>query len=76
MKYVPGRTYIQIHKGNWESDVIGCIAVGMELGAMAKPDSINPEWCVKRSTEAFNNLMAITAGHKEIEVEISHYEIP
>lgn len=71
---VPGRTHIQIHKGNWESDVIGCIALGKELGAMTKEDSIMPEWAVKSSGSAIKELMNLTAHLDTLTIEVRQYK--
>jgi len=59
---VPHRTYIQIHKGNTMRDVVGCIAVGKELGI------VNNEWAVQNSKVAFDELMALTEKDDEISI--------
>jgi len=61
-KKVPGRTYIQIHKGNTAKDVIGCIAVGKKLGI------VNDHWAVQQSRIAFNELMDLTKDSEEISI--------
>ena len=70
---VPSRTNIQIHVGNWESDVIGCIALGKRLGALPKKDEIVAEWCVLESGNAIRELMTLTAHLENLTIEISQY---
>ena len=53
---VPARTEIKIHKGNYPSDVQGCIAVGTDLGALYD------KWAVLGSLPAFQQLMAAMEG--------------
>lgn len=48
---VPGRTHILFHKGNRASDVLGCIAVGAELGVLGS------DWAVLKSSEGFRAFM-------------------
>lgn len=50
---VPGRTHILLHRGNYASDVQGCIAIGERVG-------INPydgRMMVQNSTQAFRRMM-------------------
>ena len=64
---VPDRSYIQIHRGNTEDDVVGCIAVGKGLGY------INSKWAVTDSRQAFMELMDATEMFEQITITISHY---
>src|SRR5580765_3105812 len=56
---VPGRTYIELHKGNFPTDVKGCTAIGMDYGIPFQPDYI------RCSEVAFTELMnTLYAGSK------------
>ena len=55
---VPGRSRIKLHRGNRPSDVSGCIALGLELGA------VEGRWAVLRSREAFEAFMREMAGQE------------
>lgn len=52
---VPGRSHIEIHRGNVPSDLRGCIAVGKSLGALTN------RWAVLQSKDAMDRLMSSTA---------------
>lgn len=65
---VPHRTFIQIHRGNTEDDVVGCIAVGKDLGF------IDNKWAVSNSRKAFGELMDATEMFDEISIAITHFE--
>jgi len=71
---VPHRSYIQIHRGNNEDDVVGCIAVGKELGYIKSPNGTQEKWAVTDSREAFIELMEATEMFDEISISITHYE--
>ena len=71
--HVPGRTHIQIHKGNWESDVVGCIAPGKRLGSLPKKGEIVAEWCVLESSKAMQELTTLTAHLDSLTIEITQY---
>jgi len=62
LQNVVGRTQIQIHIANFWNQLEGCIAVGdgFMLDGMG----------VQNSTIAFNELMRLTYGLTEIEVEV------
>jgi len=64
---VPDRSNIQIHRGNTEDDVLGCIVVGKGLGY------INGKWAVTDSTRAFGDLMDATEMFEEISINITHF---
>ena len=53
---VPGRTFIRIHKGNYTSQIQGCVLVGESLSDINDDLIID----VANSTKAFNNLMKAT----------------
>ncbi|MEE8607965.1 MAG: DUF5675 family protein [Nitrospiraceae bacterium] len=48
---VPGRTRILFHRGNWMTDVNGCVATGMEFGLL------DGRLAVLHSADAFNIFM-------------------
>lgn len=52
-KNVPGRTFIQIHKGNFTSQLLGCQAVGDSI-AFVNSDSVLD---VTNSNKTFEELM-------------------
>ena len=51
LQNVPGRTNVEIHIGNFLSDILGCILVGKELRIY------KGKYWVKSSTEVFNKFM-------------------
>lgn len=53
LKNVPGRSNIQIHKGNSVADTEGCILVGTDYG---------PNGTIRESKKAFDRLMATLNG--------------
>lgn len=64
---VPGRTYIRIHKGNFTSQILGCILVGTSI-QFIDGDSI-PD--VGASTKAFTGLMNVLPDTFAVEVGLS-----
>lgn len=48
---VPGRSHILFHRGNRASDVLGCIAVGAQIGVLGG------DWAVLKSAEGFRAFM-------------------
>ncbi len=56
---VPNRTFIEIHKGNFTSDVLGCFAVGLSFGVMINPKTKKGEAAVLNSSGALTKLMAL-----------------
>ena len=63
---VPKRSFIQIHAGNTMDDVIGCIAVGKELGCL------EGKWAVLDSKAALIELMHETREFKEIAIQVTN----
>lgn len=61
LQNVPGRNFIEIHWGNWESDSKGCILVGTERDGFA----------IDASKDAFEDLMAQLTGCDDISVTIA-----
>jgi hypothetical protein len=57
---VPGRNYIEIHKGNWETNSKGCILVGTKRDGNA----------IDASGEAFDGLMKVLNGCTDIQITI------
>ena len=52
---VPGRTAIEIHRGNVPTEFKGCIGVGMVLGGLMVEGVL--QWGVQQSRQAMNMLM-------------------
>ena len=57
---VPGRSYIEIHCGNFEKNSKGCILVGMEREGDA----------IDNSKSAFQSLMTVLKGCDDISITI------
>lgn len=51
-----GRYLVLIHKANWVTQIIGCIAPGLSRGKMRNPDTGSVEMAVKQSGAAMNLL--------------------
>lgn len=62
---VPGRSDVLFHKANVPSDVMGCVGVGMSLGAL------KTEWAVLESGQAWDRFMAECG--KGFELTITQY---
>jgi len=65
---VPGRAQIKIHKANIAIQVKGCVAVGKDLGCDGG------HWAVRRSADAFQELMTAAALLDPQEITISWAE--
>ena len=67
---VPNRSEILIHRGNYYTDVLGCILIGKDLS------DINKDGCldVTSSKKAIKELMKLTKGVDGIIIEITSYE--
>lgn len=61
---VPGRSNIQIHAGNTEDDVIGCIALGTALGCL------DGKWAVHHSKIAMSEFMRETDAVSELLITV------
>ena len=61
---VPGRSFIQIHLGNYTRQIKGCILPGMGLKDIDKDGVFD----VTNSEKAFNQIMVMTADYGEIEI--------
>lgn len=70
LENVPGRDYIQIHKGNWTDDVIGCIAIGKHFGSLQRTPHMPYEWAIVNSGDAFRELMDATSDLEQLDIEI------
>jgi len=57
---VPDRTYIQIHKGNFTSQLLGCQAVGDGIKWVNNDDVLD----VTNSKQTFNKLMSLLPDGK------------
>jgi hypothetical protein len=76
LKNVTGRSMIEIHSANfagdtakgWQSQLLGCIALGLGYGDMTNEDG---KWqkCVLNSKPALKRFLDFTAG-REIELTI------
>ena len=62
---VPDRDLIKIHVANTASDLLGCIAPGLDYG------TVSGEWAVIQSWKAFNPMMAFLAGDQDVGLEIT-----
>lgn len=58
--HVPGRSYILLHPGNWETNSKGCILVGKNRNGYA----------VEHSRETFRLMMEKWPKEPEVEIEI------
>ena len=65
LKDVPGRTYIQIHAGNYTSQILGCILVGESLKDINSDGIID----VTNSNKTLTKLLN-WAGKDEFELEV------
>lgn len=65
LKGVVNRSYIQVHKGNYTSDVVGCILVGESIADINK-DGI-PD--VTNSGKTLNNLLSVVDNEGLITIE-------
>lgn len=61
---VPGRSYIQIHLGNYTRQIEGCILPGMGLKDIDEDGVFD----VTHSEKAFNQIMEMTADNGEVEI--------
>jgi hypothetical protein len=74
---VPGRDLIKIHAATWAGDVLrgwhsellGCIALGKDLGQLQPPDLHGPQECLLKSRAALTEFMAATNG-EDLEIEV------
>jgi hypothetical protein len=57
---VPNRTFIEIHKGNWQHNSRGCILVGKERDGQA----------IDASGDAFEELMTVLKDCNDISITI------
>lgn len=67
---VPNRTFIMIHPGNNMYDVIGCVAVGLDLGFIRTSRSPKAMWAVTDSQAAFKKVMAALDKENEWEIVV------
>lgn len=63
---VPGRSYIQIHRGSFLSNTRGCILVGMGLGFIDEDDI--PD--LRESQRALEKILSLIPKEGTFEVEI------
>lgn len=67
---VPGRSNIQIHIGNTERDVIGCISLGTELGCIVPKGEKLPVWGVRHSGIAMTEFWRETEVAQELIITV------
>ena len=65
---VPGRSFIEIHRGNTINDLKGCIAPGMSFEANSKDN----RYRVNRSADAMDAFMQAMAGSADAIVIIKN----
>lgn len=68
---VPGRKEIEIHRGNFATDTLGCILVGARLAAMLNPKTRRWELAVADSSEAWNGFLWPAIGDAEFDLHVS-----
>lgn len=61
---VPNHEQIKFHKGNWETDLDGCPAIGEQYEVMAGRQA------VAQSHKGFTEFMARTQGFDAFEIEV------
>lgn len=66
---VQDRTHILIHAGNWESDLQGCIAVGVSAGYMQQASESKK--AVTSSRIAINQLKKVIGYPSEFKLKIT-----
>jgi len=67
---VEGRSYIRIHKGNFDDDTAGCIILGEEFGV------VDDKWAVLssgRAIEEFHKLCRTILGSKMLFTIVEKY---
>lgn len=81
---VPGRSFIEIHPGNWGgdvdlgfySDLLGCIALGHGTGLLQPPEaSFRVQKAILNSRAAMKDFMDRCAG-EPIQVQIIGFDDP
>ena len=56
IKRVPNRTHVLFHKGNVETDTLGCVILGEQF------ESLNGKCAILRSGKAFDEFINLTKG--------------
>ena len=56
IKRVPNRTHVLFHKGNLETDTLGCIILGEQF------ESLNGKCAILKSGKAFDEFINLTKG--------------
>lgn len=67
---VPNRSEVLIHKGNYHTDILGCILIGKDLSDINKDGYLD----VTSSKKAIKELMKLTKDVDGIIIEITSYE--
>jgi hypothetical protein len=68
LQNVPNRSEILIHKGNYHSDILGCILIGNDLSDINKDGYLD----VTSSKKAIKELLKLTKDIDGIMIEIKH----
>jgi hypothetical protein len=66
VKDVPNRTHILLHKGNYEKDVVGCIAVGLSISKNS--------YMVSNSAIAFDSLRKMLPDEFNLQIKQANKE--
>ena len=72
---VPNRTEILFHVGNNIDDVVGCIALGYDLGWVQSKKGTVPRWSVTGSLLAVAQFREYLKNEQEFRLEVTHFEI-
>ena len=73
---VPNRSLILVHKANTMNDLLGCIAPGKRLGALAdRDDAIPLDWGVLDSAGAFDEFMRAMERERDPKVLIITHRV-
>jgi hypothetical protein len=63
--HVPGHSRVLFHRGNHETDSLGCVIVGESFGVL------NGQTAVLDSKGGFNELITLTGGGPEFYMEVT-----
>lgn len=66
---VNGRTAICIHTGNWFTDILGCILVGLRHVDIKKKGKLDGELDVASSGDAFKKIMKLMPDEFQLEIK-------
>ena len=66
IKRVPNRTHVLFHKGNVETDTLGCVILGEQF------ESLNGKWAILKSGKAFDEFINLTKGLISFRLQIEY----